>query len=199
MMKKSLVVTAFLAVFSLQNLFAFYDPGTQRWLNRDPLGEKGGLNLYTSLGNSPLHLFDSWGLSLEDDIKKLEKDVEDARQKWQDVNKRLRDCKYPDEAIDLRKQEQKLLDDFGMKQVQLRDKKSLLPKVPRKGPRGRGGGAGAAGAAIDTAIGMWGEKLLEQAREEKFGPPPQIYGPLRFPNPPSNDPVPSRYSCHQTK
>jgi len=73
---------------------AFYDPGLQRWINRDPLGDiaslpvmkagialdvesDGGgemteevwtwanLNLYTGIGNNPLGLFDGLGLDCE--------------------------------------------------------------------------------------------------------------------------------------
>ncbi len=40
---------------------AYYDPGEQRWLNRDPLGELGGLNLYGFDSNDPLDRFDAFG------------------------------------------------------------------------------------------------------------------------------------------
>ncbi len=30
--------------------YLFYDPYLQRWPNRDPIGEKGGLNLYECNG-----------------------------------------------------------------------------------------------------------------------------------------------------
>jgi RHS repeat-associated protein len=33
--------------------YRFYDPNTQRWLNRDPLGEAGGVNLYGFVWNNP--------------------------------------------------------------------------------------------------------------------------------------------------
>jgi RHS repeat-associated protein len=42
--------------------FRFYEPGLQRWMNRDPIGEAGGLNLYSFVGNNPLMLVDPWGL-----------------------------------------------------------------------------------------------------------------------------------------
>ncbi len=32
-------------------------------MNRDPLGEAGGINLYGFVGNNPVHWVDSWGLS----------------------------------------------------------------------------------------------------------------------------------------
>ncbi len=38
-----------------------YDPTFQRWLNRDPIGERGGLNLYTFVGNSSENVVDSFG------------------------------------------------------------------------------------------------------------------------------------------
>jgi RHS repeat-associated protein len=42
--------------------FRFYDPGTQRFLNRDPLGEAGGMNLYGFVGNNPMGAVDAFGL-----------------------------------------------------------------------------------------------------------------------------------------
>jgi hypothetical protein len=40
---------------------AFYDPGTQRWLNRDPIGEDGGINLFEFGFSDPLNTIDSFG------------------------------------------------------------------------------------------------------------------------------------------
>jgi len=39
----------------------FYDPLLQRWPNRDPLEEDGGINLYEFVKNSPISWFDSDG------------------------------------------------------------------------------------------------------------------------------------------
>jgi len=43
--------------------FRFYDPNLQRWSNRDPIGENGGINLYGFVGNSPLNSVDPYGLA----------------------------------------------------------------------------------------------------------------------------------------
>jgi RHS repeat-associated protein len=40
----------------------YYNPGPGRWLGRDPLGEKGGINLYCFVGNGPYTNYDSFGL-----------------------------------------------------------------------------------------------------------------------------------------
>ena len=40
----------------------FYDPNLQRWVNRDPIAEAGGLNLYAHCGNAPTSLIDELGL-----------------------------------------------------------------------------------------------------------------------------------------
>jgi hypothetical protein len=40
---------------------AFYDPLVGRWLNRDPIEEKGGLNLYCYVQNSPTTRVDPYG------------------------------------------------------------------------------------------------------------------------------------------
>lgn len=43
---------------------AFYNPGTGRWLSRDPLGEKGGANLHGLNKNNPVDWIDKLGLKL---------------------------------------------------------------------------------------------------------------------------------------
>jgi len=42
--------------------YRFYDPNLQRWLNRDPLQEEGGVNLYCFVDNNPVNAFDPSGL-----------------------------------------------------------------------------------------------------------------------------------------
>lgn len=42
----------------------YYAPSTGRWLNRDPIGERGGINLYQFVGNAPLTWSDPLGLAL---------------------------------------------------------------------------------------------------------------------------------------
>ena len=45
-----------------QAAHAFYDPSLGRWINRDPMGEAGGMNLYAFVGNSPAAAVDPDGL-----------------------------------------------------------------------------------------------------------------------------------------
>jgi RHS repeat-associated protein len=47
------------------SLFPFraYDPTLQRWLNRDPIGEAGGVNVYGFVGNDPMSSVDPYGLT----------------------------------------------------------------------------------------------------------------------------------------
>jgi RHS repeat-associated protein len=42
--------------------YRYYNPSTGRWLSRDPIAEKGGLNLYGFVRNSPIGRFDVLGL-----------------------------------------------------------------------------------------------------------------------------------------
>jgi RHS repeat-associated protein len=44
--------------------YRFYDPGMQRWLNRDPIQEWGGINVYSLSKQSPLSLIDPYGLDI---------------------------------------------------------------------------------------------------------------------------------------
>lgn len=43
--------------------YRFYDPNLQRWPNRDPIGELGGINLYAFAENNGLNVLDPFGLS----------------------------------------------------------------------------------------------------------------------------------------
>jgi RHS repeat-associated protein len=42
--------------------FRYYEPAFQRWINRDPIGERGGVNLYRSFLNTPVAFIDPLGL-----------------------------------------------------------------------------------------------------------------------------------------
>jgi hypothetical protein len=52
-----------LAVFSAPHVAsAYYDPGVQRWISRDPISERAGQNLYTFVKNMPTKRVDRSGL-----------------------------------------------------------------------------------------------------------------------------------------
>ncbi len=58
------LVLTLLGLTLVQNAQAFYNPSTGRWLNRDPLGEKGGINLYGFVANSPVNWVDADGQAI---------------------------------------------------------------------------------------------------------------------------------------
>jgi len=43
-------------------LYRAYDSDLGRWLNRDPIEEEGGLNLYDYVANNPINYVDPLGL-----------------------------------------------------------------------------------------------------------------------------------------
>jgi RHS repeat-associated protein len=45
--------------------FRTYNPYLGRWISRDPLGEKGGINLYGYVGNDPVDGIDTFGLDAQ--------------------------------------------------------------------------------------------------------------------------------------
>jgi uncharacterized protein RhaS with RHS repeats len=64
----------FLVCFAIQlagltDAAAFYNTETGRWLSRDPIGEKGGLNLYGFVNNDPVNSWDKLGLYTIHDAK----------------------------------------------------------------------------------------------------------------------------------
>ena len=46
--------------------YRYYQPNLQRWLNRDPIAEAGGINLYDYVQNDPVNLIDPLGFSPAD-------------------------------------------------------------------------------------------------------------------------------------
>jgi hypothetical protein len=61
-MKPLLRTLAVLALISASNpASAYYDPGVQRWINRNPIEEVGGLNLYSFCENSCIGWYDPDG------------------------------------------------------------------------------------------------------------------------------------------
>jgi RHS repeat-associated protein len=57
--------------------FRYYNAETGRWLSRDPIEEKGGLNLYGYVGNYPIGRIDYLGLSYVGDLVTLLTDPEE--------------------------------------------------------------------------------------------------------------------------
>lgn len=45
--------------------FRYYNPSTGRWPSRDPIGERGGLNLYGMVNNNPVNHWDYLGLTIK--------------------------------------------------------------------------------------------------------------------------------------
>jgi len=58
--------------------YRYYDPATGRWLNRDPIGEKGGLNLFGFVGNDSIDWVDNLGRSQIDLTYSILKPGEDV-------------------------------------------------------------------------------------------------------------------------
>jgi len=59
--KVLLALLAFLVVTEVHAM-RWYSPSTGRWFSRDPIGERGGKNLYAFVGNDPVNLADAHGL-----------------------------------------------------------------------------------------------------------------------------------------
>jgi RHS repeat-associated protein len=48
--------------------YRYYNPNTGRWINRDPIAEKGGLNLYGFVNNNSACKFDNSGMFAMDSV-----------------------------------------------------------------------------------------------------------------------------------
>ena len=56
------LMLAVLCIAGTEQVSAFYNPGTGRWLSKDPIGESGGYNLYSACRNNLIRSVDSNGL-----------------------------------------------------------------------------------------------------------------------------------------
>ena len=54
-------LVACVLLFVTHQVMAFYNPETGRWLSRDPIEEKGGINLYGFVANNPANRVDKDG------------------------------------------------------------------------------------------------------------------------------------------
>jgi RHS repeat-associated protein len=83
--------------------YRLYDPLTQRWLNRDPIGERGGINLYAFVANNPINAYDPLGLrgKLCVDKKCKASQLSDMRYVPEDPPVRLVELPAPGECVDV--------------------------------------------------------------------------------------------------
>jgi hypothetical protein len=58
----TVMICAWAMLLATHSALAFYNPGTGRWLSRDPIGERGGANLHVFVGNNGVKRADLLGL-----------------------------------------------------------------------------------------------------------------------------------------
>jgi hypothetical protein len=58
---KTIIIINLLLLCSIDSANAFYDSSMGRWINRDPIGEGGGINLHQFVTNNPVNEVDAYG------------------------------------------------------------------------------------------------------------------------------------------
>ena len=66
--------------------YRWYAPSLQRWVNRDPIGEKGGVNLYEVFENDPIASVDAFGLDVPGPGREPTPDPSFDPDKWKNEN-----------------------------------------------------------------------------------------------------------------
>jgi hypothetical protein len=56
------IVVLLVILWTAQAALAFYNPEIGRWINRDPIEEQGGINLFSFSANDPIGGFDPFGM-----------------------------------------------------------------------------------------------------------------------------------------
>jgi RHS repeat-associated protein len=86
--------------------YRYYDPTTGRWPSRDPIGERGGENLYAFVGNRPTNTFDILGLEeSKEDCCKGKKGVKEVTD---DAGRKC--CEDEIQTVELRVERRNLLE-----------------------------------------------------------------------------------------
>lgn len=98
------VVLVLLGLIVGRDALAFYNPQTGRWLSRDPIGEKGGMNNYASCRNTPLGFIDARGRIPLGPFWPILGDVCDAARCWAHLHE------IRDQATDAANQAMNILD-----------------------------------------------------------------------------------------
>jgi RHS repeat-associated protein len=74
--------------------YRYYSPGMGRWVNRDPIGEGGGWNLYATVMNAPLRHVDALGRSAKSDCDAAKERAMSSMAKYIDAMK-AKPCPVP--------------------------------------------------------------------------------------------------------
>ena len=85
-MKPTFLIALLSSLLFAPRASGWYDPGTQRWLNRDPIQEDGGANFYAFSENGPIDAADLYGLSCEKKIYRVYKAIQRQRKLVRQVN-----------------------------------------------------------------------------------------------------------------
>ena len=94
MMKKLIFLTSFILLIHSTFAGRFYNPEFGRWLNRDPIGVNGGINIYNSVSNNMVNRF-SGGMSFSGGMEKyVEELIENLKiDAWGFEDQEIKDIK----------------------------------------------------------------------------------------------------------
>ncbi len=140
----------------------FYDPGTGRFVTRDPIGYKGGINLYGFTGNNPVNRQDpsgTYAVATQHDNRTLLQKAADAVHNWfinQAAGLDMREKegrKHPGPVIDIAPGPGDLFEAFGVNAAEVDE--ALIDEALEESTSGEG----------ISGRGTWSQHALKRAKE----------------------------------
>ena len=136
-------------VCSAERANAYYDPGVQRWVNRDPIEEEGGINLFGFVLNKPVNLADMFGLAEKCDDNLPPEDLKPKPKR--DRSWFPKDTTPEENLAEIEKMKQK--NQAAINSIKRSEQEAAADRAQQARDASKSGGGGKGGGLAGMAVG----------------------------------------------